>query len=65
MGGWHNFLTSIFFDDPVNGLRLEYTTRLAEPGDADRDPEIRQFPVSLSLFREATSPGSTLSAKQA
>lgn len=56
---------SFFFDDPVNGLRLEYTTRLAEPGDADRDPEIRQFPVSLSQFRDAASPAPAPSAEQA
>lgn len=47
---------SFFFDDPINGLRLEYTTRLALPTAADRDPEQRQFPADLSLFRDAVRP---------
>lgn len=47
---------SFFFDDPVNGLRLEYTTRLREPTAADRDPEQRQFPASLELFENASKP---------
>lgn len=46
---------SFFFDDP-NGLRLEFTTRLSDPGEADRDPERRQFPVALALFRDAALP---------
>lgn len=48
---------SFFFDDPVNGLRLEYTTRLRDPSAADRDPNQRQFPVSLALFENASRPG--------
>lgn len=47
---------SFFFDDPVNGLRLEYTTRLRETTAADRDPERRQFPASLDLFENASMP---------
>ena len=47
---------SFFFDDPVNGLRLEYTTRLREPAAADRNPELRQFPSSLALFENASRP---------
>lgn len=49
---------SFFFDDP-NGLRLEYTTRLTAPGEADRDPERRQFPVTLDLFRDAARPAAS------
>jgi catechol 2,3-dioxygenase-like lactoylglutathione lyase family enzyme len=48
---------SFFFDDPVNGLRLEYTIRLRDPSPADRDPEQRQFPASLALFENASRPG--------
>ncbi len=47
---------SFFFDDPVNGLRLEYTTRLQAPTDADRDPLRRQFAVNLALFEQAGRP---------
>lgn len=47
---------SFFFDDPVNGLRLEYTTRLSGTTAADQDPQQRQFPVDLSLFRDAARP---------
>jgi catechol 2,3-dioxygenase-like lactoylglutathione lyase family enzyme len=47
---------SFFFDDPVNGLRLEYTTRLRHPSAADRDPNTRQFPASLALFETASQP---------
>jgi len=47
---------SFFFDDPVNGLRLEYTTRLQVPVAADRDPLQRQFPASLALFEQASRP---------
>ena len=47
---------SFFFDDPVNGLRLEYTTRLQAPSAADRDPLQRQFPASLALFEQASQP---------
>lgn len=43
---------SFFFNDP-NGLRLEYTTRVAPFVAADRDPSVRQFPVSLRLFSRA------------
>lgn len=42
---------SFFFDDP-NGLRLEYTTRVGTLSAADRDPNQRCFPVSLSLFTD-------------
>jgi catechol 2,3-dioxygenase-like lactoylglutathione lyase family enzyme len=49
---------SFFFDDPVNGLRLEYTTRLQAPSAADRDPLQRQFPVSLAMFEQASRPTS-------
>lgn len=47
---------SFFFDDPVNGLRLEYTTRVRQPLAADRDPEQRQFPASLDFFETASHP---------
>jgi hypothetical protein len=47
---------SFFFDDPVNGLRLEYTTRLRHPSAADRNPTTRQFPASLALFETASQP---------
>ena len=47
---------SFFFDDPVNGLRLEYTTCLRLPKGADRDPSQRQFPASLALFEDASKP---------
>jgi len=47
---------SFFFDDPVNGLRLEYTTRLRLPVAKDRDPDQRQFPASLDLFENAALP---------
>ena len=47
---------SFFFDDPVNGLRLEYTTRWRSTTAADRDPQQRQFPASLRLFEDAASP---------
>lgn len=50
---------SFFFDDPVNGLRLEYTTRLQAPTEADRDPRRRQFPASLALFEQASRPAQT------
>ena len=48
---------SFFFDDPVNGLRLEYTTRLRPTTAADRDPDQRQLPASLDLFEHASRPG--------
>jgi catechol 2,3-dioxygenase-like lactoylglutathione lyase family enzyme len=47
---------SFFFDDPVNGLRLEYTVRMQLPGAADRDPLQRQFPASLAMFEQASRP---------
>jgi hypothetical protein len=47
---------SFFFDDPVNGLRLEYTTRLRDLAASDRDPEQRQFPANLALFENASRP---------
>ncbi len=46
---------SFFFDDP-NGLRLEYTTRVAPFTSADQDPANRTFPVNLSLFKDASKP---------
>lgn len=49
---------SFFFDDPVNGLRLEYTMRVGTLTDADRDPQTRRFPASLSLFEQASRPSS-------
>ena len=49
---------SFFFNDPVNGLRLEYTTQVRQPDAADRDPLRRQFPVSLDLFELAAQPRS-------
>lgn len=47
---------SFFFDDPVNGLRLEYTTRWRLPSAADRDPLQRQVPANLGSFENAASP---------
>lgn len=47
---------SFFFDDPVNGLRLEYTTLLRQPMESDRDPKKRQFKASLAMFENATRP---------
>ena len=44
---------SFFFDDPVNGLRLEYTTRVADYTDEDRDPKKRILPMSIRLFYDA------------
>lgn len=44
---------SFFFDDPVNGLRLEYTTRVAEYTQDDQDPNKRILPMSIRLFHEA------------
>jgi catechol 2,3-dioxygenase-like lactoylglutathione lyase family enzyme len=44
---------SFFFDDPVNGLRLEYTTRVAEYTHDDQDPKKRILPMSIRLFHEA------------
>jgi len=41
---------SFFLDDPVNGLRLEFTTRIADYTEADRDPEKRVLPMSIRLF---------------
>jgi hypothetical protein len=40
----------------VNGLRLEYTTRLRDLAASDRDPEQRQFPANLALFENASRP---------
>jgi len=48
---------SFFLDDPVNGLRQEYTARLRDPSPADRDPEQQQFPTSMTLFEYASRPG--------
>ena len=47
---------SFFFDDPVNGLRLEYTVQLRQPGAADLDPLRRQFRTNLALFGAAAIP---------
>lgn len=44
---------SFFFDDPVNGLRLEYTTRIADYTESDKDPTKRVLPMSIRLFYEA------------
>lgn len=46
---------SFFFDDP-NGLRLEYTTLVADYTEADKDPTKRRFPVSLEDFHKASQP---------
>lgn len=43
---------SFFFNDP-NGLRLEYTVRVAAYKESDRNPDQRQFPVDLKLFSRA------------
>lgn len=47
---------SFFFDDPVNGLRLEYTTRYRSLTMEDRDPSHRRIPASLALFEHASHP---------
>jgi hypothetical protein len=47
---------SFFFDDPVNGLRLEYTTRVANYTEEDRDPKRRILPMSIRLFHDAGRP---------
>jgi catechol 2,3-dioxygenase-like lactoylglutathione lyase family enzyme len=47
---------SFFFDDPVNGLRLEYTTRIAAYTEEDRDPSKRIIPMSIRLFYDAGLP---------
>lgn len=44
---------SFFLDDPVNGLRLEYTTRVAQYTQDDQDPNKRILPMSIRLFHEA------------
>ena len=51
-----NPYASFFFDDPVNGLRLEYTTCWRELSAADTDPERRRIPASLALFENAAQP---------
>jgi catechol 2,3-dioxygenase-like lactoylglutathione lyase family enzyme len=51
-----NPYASFFFDDPVNGLRLEYTTRWRQPTVEDRDPQTRRIPANLSLFVDAARP---------
>jgi catechol 2,3-dioxygenase-like lactoylglutathione lyase family enzyme len=51
-----NPYASFFFDDPVNGLRLEYTTRYRPLTAADRDPEQRRIPANLKLFEMASKP---------
>lgn len=47
---------SFFLDDPVNGLRLEHTTRIADYTEEDRDPRKRILPMSIRLFYEAGKP---------
>jgi catechol 2,3-dioxygenase-like lactoylglutathione lyase family enzyme len=44
---------SFFFDDPVNGLRLEYTTRIADYTEEDQNPEKRILSMSIRLFHDA------------
>lgn len=44
---------SFFLDDPVNGLRLEYTTRVADYTQDDQDPNKRILPMSIRLFQDA------------
>jgi hypothetical protein len=51
-----NPYASFFFDDPVNGLRLEYTNRWRQPTVEDRDPQTRRIPANLSLFVDAARP---------
>jgi hypothetical protein len=41
---------SFFIDDPVNGLHLEYMTRVRTLNESDRDPERRQLQANLALF---------------
>jgi catechol 2,3-dioxygenase-like lactoylglutathione lyase family enzyme len=47
---------SFFFDDPVNGLRLEYTTRIADYTEEDRDQKKRTIPMSIRVFHHAGRP---------
>jgi catechol 2,3-dioxygenase-like lactoylglutathione lyase family enzyme len=47
---------SFFLEDPVNGLRMEYTTRLRLPNATDRDPSKRQFQANLALFELVAQP---------
>ena len=54
-----NPYTSFFFDDPVNGLRLDYTTRWRVLTADDRDPELRRIHASLGLFEHASEPVDT------
>jgi hypothetical protein len=49
---------SFFIDDPMNGLRLEYTTHLRTPNESDRDPQRCQFQASLALYERAAQPRS-------
>jgi catechol 2,3-dioxygenase-like lactoylglutathione lyase family enzyme len=51
-----NPYASFFFDDPVNSLRLEYTTRWRALSADDRNPELRRIPASLGLFEHASEP---------
>ena len=51
---------SFFLDDPVNGLRLEYTTRIADYTEDDRDPKKRILPMSIRLFHDAGRSSTTL-----
>jgi catechol 2,3-dioxygenase-like lactoylglutathione lyase family enzyme len=44
---------SFFFDDPANGLRLEYTTRIADYTEEDKDPTTRILLMSIRLFHDA------------
>jgi hypothetical protein len=43
--------------DPVNGLRLEYTTRIANYTENDKDPTKRVLPMSIRLFYDAIRQG--------
>ena len=45
---------SFFFDDPVNRLRLEYTTRTADYTENDKDPTKRVLPMSIRVFYDAS-----------
>lgn len=54
---------SFFLEDPVNGLRMEYTTRLRLPNATDRDPSKRRFQANLALFELAAQPNEGDQAK--
>ena len=52
-----NPYASFFFNDPVNCLRLEYTTRWGQPTVKDCDPQKCHIPASLVLFEQASEQG--------